>query len=205
MNPSEPTVFVVDDDQDVRDSLASLFRSVNLPTETYGSAREFLEKCEDARSGCLVVDVRMPGMSGLELLEQLNLKGIALPSIVVTGYGDIPMAIRAMRAGAIDMIEKPFRDQTLLERVQQAISLDSKKRKDWVRKETVRQRMARLTRGEREVMEMVASGLSNKDIAERLGLGCKAIEARRAKVMAKMEADSLAQLVRMVMLTEESD
>ncbi len=203
METIEPTVFVVDDDEDVRKSLAYLVKSVGLRTETYASATDFLNSYDASKPGCLILDVRMPGMSGLELQERLSAKGSPLPVIMITGYGDIPMAVRAMKKGAVEFIEKPFREQALLECIQKAIERDAQARQLQVERESIEARIAILTAGERQVMDMVVGGMSNKEIAVQLGLSTKAIEARRAKVMEKMNADNLPHLVRMALLCKK--
>ncbi len=197
---SDPTVYVVDDDQAVRDSLGWLIGSINLKVEMYGTARSFLEGCDPAHSGCLVLDVRMPGMSGLDLQEELINHGIILPVIIITGHADVPMAIRAMKAGAFDFVEKPFNDQILLERIQSAIQCDADTRQRSAHRLVIESRIATLTRREREVMDFVVAGKSNKLIAYDLGVSMKTVEAHRANMMVKMSADSLSHLVEMVVL-----
>ncbi len=201
--PPAPTVFVVDDDQAMRDSLRWLIESVGLAVECHDSAESFLESYYPGRAGCLLLDVRMPGMSGLELQEYLNRHEIDIPVIVITGHGDVPMSVRAMKQGAIDFIEKPFNDELLLEAIRRALSLDASRReKNALRAELVA-RLSTLTPREHEVMEMVTAGKSNKEIAAALGVSAKTVEAHRAKVMDKMQAGSLAELVRMAMLVQE--
>jgi two-component system response regulator FixJ len=195
-----PTVFVVDDDAAVRKSLRWLIESVLLQVETFGTAQEFLEASDPKRPGCLVVDVRLPGLSGLELQDQLVARGVRLPTIVITGHGDVPMAVRAFKAGAIDFIEKPFSDQQLLDRIQHAIRQDAEARAQRVRREEVAARVARLTPRERDVLERVVAGKSNKVMASELKVSAKTIETVRARLMRKMAADSVAELVRMTVL-----
>jgi two-component system, LuxR family, response regulator FixJ len=197
------TVFVVDDDASMRKSLRWLFQSVGLGVETYSSAAEFLAGLGDSRSGCIVLDVRMPGMSGLELQEQLSKRGVNLPIIMVTGYGDVPMAVRAMKGGALDFIEKPFNDQDLLDRVRKAMDLDVRKRQEQAEVADVASRLAMLTRREREVMELVAAGLPNKEIGERLNLSKKTVEVHRYHLMRKLGVSSVADLVRMAMVVRD--
>jgi RNA polymerase sigma factor (sigma-70 family) len=192
----EQTVFVVDDDVAVRDALSWLIKSVGLNVETYGSAQEFLENYKSERSGCLVLDVRMPGMSGLELQEKLTADKIALPVIVVTGHGDVPMAVRAVKAGAFDFIEKPFNDQVLLDRIQQALKSEQEIRKIEEKRAEIGERLALLTPREREVLDMVVMGNPNKVIASELGISCRTVEIHRGRVMEKMKAGSLSDLVR---------
>ena len=199
-----PTVYVVDDDKAVRDSLRWPIESVGLPVETFESAKDFLAACE-AREvrGCLVVDVRLPGVSGLDLQDRLRELGLYLPTIVITGHGDVPVAVRAMKAGALDFIEKPFSDQTLLDRIREAMDRDEQLHALALQRDALVDRFERLTAREREVMELVVTGQLNKQIAATLGLSHKTIEVHRAHVMEKMQADSLADLVRMAVVLEQ--
>jgi len=200
----DPTVFVVDDDQAVRDSLRWLIESINLNVEIHGTAQAFLAACDPTRSGCLVLDVRMPGMSGLDLQENLVTHGISLPVIIITGHADVPMAIRAMKAGAYDFVEKPFNHQALLESIQKAIAHDANTRRRselWSETEV---RITTLTPREREVMDWVVAGRSNKQIALNLGVSTKTVEAHRANMMGKMAADALSKLVEQVVRWRES-
>ena len=199
MTHSEPTVFVVDDDAGVRDSIALLIRSVGLKSQTYPSASDFLAAYATGTPGCLVLDVRMPGMSGLELQERLEASGSALPIIFLTAHGDIPMAVQAVKAGAVDFIQKPFRDQALIDRIQQAIEQDARAREEFTDRGRIADRMAKLTPREREVMDMVVEGKANKAIAIDLGLSQRTVEIHRARVMKKMQAESLSRLVQMIM------
>ncbi|MGR8919523.1 MAG: response regulator transcription factor [Gammaproteobacteria bacterium] len=192
------TVFVVDDDAAVRESLALLIGSMALPVELFESAQDFLARCDVTRPGCLVLDIRMPGMSGLELQHELVERGIALPVIFITGHGDIAMAVRAMKSGAVDFIEKPFNDQQLLERVNQALELDRVNRASRSEIERISARIELLTPREREVMERIVAGQANKVVAIELGLSERTVEIHRSKVMAKTGARSLAELVSMV-------
>jgi two-component system, LuxR family, response regulator FixJ len=194
-----PTVIVIDDDEAVRSSLKLLLRSVKLPVSVYASAQEFLPKYTLDQPGCMIVDVRMPGMSGLELQQQLNLRGAMIPVIFITGHGDIPMAVEAMRYGAFDFLQKPFRDQDLLDRVQRALEKDAKNRREFARSDRIRELYDLLTPREREVLELVTSGKLNKVMAVELGVSQRTIEIHRARVMEKMQANSLAQLVRMML------
>lgn len=205
MRKPEPTVFVVDDDQAMRKSLHWLIESVGLNVETFPSARRFLESYTPGRPGCLVLDMRMPGISGLELQEKLKARNITIPVIFITGHGDVPMAVRAMKAGAIDFIEKPFNDQLLLDRIQHALEQDAQSRSGQAQRAELAARLALLTPREREVMEMVAEGKPNKVIAAQLGVSAKTVEAHRAKVMEKMQAKSLADLIRMVMAYQSGE
>jgi two-component system, LuxR family, response regulator FixJ len=194
-----PTVFVIDDDDAVRSSLKLLLKSVNLPVNAYASAQEFVPCYVPEQPGCLLVDVRMPGMSGLELQQQLNLLGAIIPVIFITGHGDISMAVEAMQHGAFDFLTKPFRDQDLLDRVQLAISKDAATRRELGHIGRIRECMASLTPREREVLTLVTSGKPNKVMAADLGVSQRTVEIHRARVMEKMQAKSLAQLVRMTL------
>jgi len=195
--PPEPTVFVVDDDPAMRDSLCWLLQSVELHVETYPSADAFLAAYDAGRPGCLVLDVRMPGMSGLNLQDELRARHIRLPIIMLSGHAEVPTAVRALKAGAIDFMEKPFSDELLLDRIRQAIDLDREQRDAEAQRAAVAERYALLTPREREVMELVTAGKANKVIAAELGLSPKTVEVHRAAVMDKMRADSVADLVRM--------
>ncbi|MDB6014984.1 MAG: histidine kinase [Gammaproteobacteria bacterium] len=203
MKERSPVVFIVDDDEAVRSSLRLLLKSVGLVPSALGSAREFLDKYDPAQPGCLVLDVRMPEMSGLELQEQLNLKGAVLPVIFITGHGDVPMAVEAMQAGACDFLQKPFRDQDLIDRIQRALDKDRTNRAALNERTLIRERLQSLTPREREVLAMVTSGKANKVMAADLGVSQRTVEIHRARVMEKMSAASLAQLVRMVMDLDE--
>jgi len=194
-----PTVFIVDDDEAMRNSLRWLVETEGLNVETYASAREFLAGCYPGRAGCALLDVRMPGMSGLELQEYLNGQQFRIPVIIITGHGDVPMAVKAMKAGAVDFIEKPFDDETLLASIGRALALDEQRRIRQEGRAELAARLAHLTPREHEVMLMVTDGQSNKEIATALGVSAKTVEAHRAKVMEKMHAHSLAELVRMVL------
>jgi two-component system, LuxR family, response regulator FixJ len=201
---SVPTVIVIDDDEAVRSSLKLLLRSVKLPVAVYASAQEFLPRYAVDQPGCLIVDVRMPGMSGLDLQQQLNLLGAMIPVIFITGHGDISMAVEAMRHGAFDFLPKPFRDQDLLDRVQRALQTDADNRREIAQTERIRELFETLTPREHEVLELVTSGKPNKVMAADLGVSQRTVEIHRARVMEKMHANSLAQLVRMVMDLKES-
>jgi RNA polymerase sigma factor (sigma-70 family) len=197
---NEPTVFIVDDDQAVARSLRWLIESVQLKVETFASAQAFLDGYAAAKPGCLVLDVRMPGMSGIELQERLTVQRIRIPIIFITGHGDVQMAVRAVQAGAFDFIEKPFNDQDLLDRIQRAIAVDSERRERDSQRAQLSTLFAGLTPREREVMDLVVEGMSNKAVANTLGLSAKTVEVHRAKVMEKMNARSVSDLVRMSML-----
>lgn len=197
MTESELTVFIVDDDDEVRDSLEDLIDSVGLKAESFASAQAFLDTYNSSINGCLLLDVRMPGMSGIELQEKLNSQNAFLPIIFITGYGDIPMAVKAMQQGAVDFIQKPFRDQDLLDRIHVALTQSSGKREIMQARHEIEKRRLELTRREREVMDKVVEGKANKVIAIELGVSQRTVEVHRAHVMEKMGAKSLADLVRM--------
>jgi FixJ family two-component response regulator len=200
-----PTVFIVDDDDAVRDSLRLLVKSLKVRAETFSSAVQFLDKYDPKRPGCLVLDIRMPGMSGLELQKRLHEAGATIPIIFITGHGDVPMAVHAMQAGAIDFIQKPFRDQDLIDRIQQAVAQDGRMRATLADRSAIRQRLTSLTPREDQVMRMVVEGKANKVVAFDLGLSERTVEIHRSRVMSKMHADSLAQLVQMVMRANEPE
>jgi FixJ family two-component response regulator len=199
MKERTPTVFIVDDDAGVRSSIRMLLRSVGLAATPLASAQEFLAAFDPAQPGCLVLDIRMPGMSGMELQQQLNLRGATMPVIFITGHGDVPMAVEAMQHGAFDFLQKPFRDQDLIDRVQKAIARDRHTRAALQQHDQIRQRLESLTPREREVLELMTRGMQNKVMAGELGLSQRTVEIHRAHVMEKMGADSVAQLVRMVL------
>lgn len=200
-----PTVFIVDDDPAVQQALRLSFRSVGYRAEVFASATQFLEAYNENMAGCVLLDVRMPGMSGLELQEKLNERHSILPIIYMTGHGDVPMAVSAMQAGALDFIQKPFNDQELIDRVAQAISRDARNRGVLQEKHEIRKRLESLTPREREIMDMVVDGKANKVIAGDLQLSQRTVEIHRARVMEKMLATSLAHLVRMVIAVDESE
>ena len=203
MPPPEPTVFVVDDDRAMRESLSWLLDSVGLRVRSYATAADFLAEHDPAQPGCLVLDVRMPGMSGLDLQAELARRGVELPTIVITGHAEVSMAVRAVKAGAIDFIEKPFSDQLLLDRVRQALEIDLEVREVRRRREDALRRLATLTAREREVLNLVVAGKQNKEIASELGVSPKTVEVHRAHVMSKMCVDSLAELIRITLLAGE--
>ncbi len=194
----DATVFVVDDDQAMRDGLEFLIRAAGYEARTFDSAQAFLDACDPTMRGCLLLDVRMPGMSGLELQEQLQQHQITLPVIIVTAYANVPMAVRAMQGGAFDFIEKPFDDTVLINRIRTALSLESQRAADKAELRKIRRRIEELTPRENEVMGLVVDGLLNKQIAAKLGVSMKTVEIHRSRVMTKMRAESLAHLVRMV-------
>jgi two-component system, LuxR family, response regulator FixJ len=194
---SDAVVYVVDDEPSLRDSVAMLLRSIGLPAKTFASAEEFLGGYSPGAPGCLIVDVRMPGMSGLELQEHLSAKRVNLPVIIMTGHGDVAMAVRAMKAGAADFLEKPFNDQVFIDSVQRALRQPTVKSLGDDDLAAIRARMDELTAREREVMQLLIEGRANKVIAAKLGLSIRTVETHRAKVMEKTDARSLAELVRM--------
>jgi two-component system, LuxR family, response regulator FixJ len=191
---SAPNVFVVDDDPEVRRSLSLLARSVDLNVETFASAQEFLDNYDPSRPGCLVLDVRMPGMSGLELQKQLASQAISLSIIFITVHGEIPMAIEAMRAGALDFIEKPFSRHAILERIHEAIKLSEDKHRTQLLNHQVNDRTAKLSARECQVMHLLAAGDSTKVIASRMGISPKTVDNHRTKVFDKMGVENAAQL-----------
>jgi RNA polymerase sigma factor (sigma-70 family) len=188
-------VFVVDDDAAVRESLKTLMQSVKLNVQTFSCGQDFLDDYSPQQPGCVVLDVRMPGMSGLELQEQLQRRNIHIPAIIITGHGDVPVAVSAMKSGAMDFLQKPFSQQMLLERVQEALARDAEQREESVRQEDIRSRIDSLTPQEQRVMDLVVAGKSNKQVALQLGISKKTVETHRAHVMKKMKVDSLAELV----------
>lgn len=192
-----PTVFVVDDDAAVRDSLRWLLESVGHAVETYASGAEFLDSVEPDRPGCLLLDVRMPGMSGLELQDALQKRGTQLPIIMITAHGDVPMAVRALRAGAFDFIQKPFNDQVLIDRIHDCLAQERQRLSEEANKAEVRERFATLTPREREVLEGIVAGKPNKVLADEMGISIKTVEIHRARVRDKLKADSVPELVAM--------
>ena len=197
MREPEPVVLVVDDDASIQDALTSLLRSVGLGVVTFGSAREFLSGPRPDAPGCLVLDVRLPGVSGLDLQRELAAAQIDLPIIFLTGYGDIPMTVQAMKAGAVEFLTKPFRDQALLDAIAQAIARHRELRQQRAELAALRQRYAALTPREREVLQRVVAGRPNEQIAAELGISEITIKLHRGQVMHKMRAESVAALVRM--------
>ena len=204
MQARQPVVMVVDDDTGVRNAMRSLLKSVGLNSQLHSSAQEFLATYDPLQPGCLVLDIRMPGMSGLELQQELNVRGATIPVIFMTGHGDVPMAVEAMQHGAFDFLQKPFRDQELLDRVQRALIRDTENRARLRHTDRIRERLASLSPREREVLDLVTQGKANKMVAGDLGVSQRTVEIHRAHVMQKMEAGSLAELVRMMMAVAPS-
>lgn len=198
-------VFIVDDDEAVRDSIGMLLETLDIPYQTYPDAQAFLDDLPNQTVNCLVLDIRMPGMSGLELQEKLVAMKEEVPIIFITGHGDIPMAVEAMRRGALDFLRKPFRDQELLDRIQEALSLDARHRLEAEDLATLRERVADLTPREQEVFHRVATGQANKVIAIELGISERTVEIHRSNVMQKTGSRSLADLVRLLIKLEESE
>jgi FixJ family two-component response regulator len=203
MPPPDGTVFVVDDDAAMRDSLRWLIESVGLRVEAYATADDFLARWDPERPGCLVLDVRMPGMSGLDLQGELAQREVRLPTIVITGHADVPMAVRAVKAGALDFVQKPFSDQLLLDRIRQALDLDRRRRQARDARRDALRRRDLLTAREREVMDRIVAGKPNRKIAAELGLSPKTVEVHRAHVMEKMQVATLADLIRLAVLLEQ--
>ena len=193
----EPTVFIVDDEPELRTVMDRLMASVGLRAEAYADGQSFLDAFDPESPGCLVLDVRMPGMSGLELHRRLLERGCLLPTIFLTSHGDVPMTVKAMQAGAIDFLEKPPGNQLLIDRVQSAIRQDAEEREKHGREAEIRRRFDGLTPREREVMELVVAGHSNKEVSARLHLAQSTVELYRGQVMSKMQAQNLPGLVRM--------
>jgi FixJ family two-component response regulator len=193
--PSSPLVYLVDDDEAVRDSLGLLFKSVGLECRLFASALEFLDAYDPRQHACLVADIRMPGLSGLELQQRLNEKRAGVPVIFITGHGDVPMAVNAMKSGASDFVQKPFRDQDLIDRIHKALALDRERRELSAEQDMIRERLALLTPREAEVMKRVVRGQANKVIALDLGVSQRTVELHRARVMRKLKMRSLAELV----------
>jgi FixJ family two-component response regulator len=204
MTEAEPTVFVVDDDLSVRRSTERLIRSLGFKVQTFTSAREFLSHARPEGPGCLVLDVRMPGLSGMDLQRELTQSGIRIPIIFITGHGDIPMSVRAMKAGAVEFLTKPFRSRALLDAVCAAIECDRSACKERSETGELRERFEQLTPREREVMALVVAGRLNKQVAGELATTERTIKFHRANIMQKMHAESLADLVRMAEKLEVS-
>lgn len=200
----EATVYLVEDDEAVRDSLQMVLESVGHKVASYSRADAFLEDYTTEMAGCMVLDIRMPGMNGMELQRQLNTRHSILPIIFVTGHGDVPMAVDAMQRGAVDFVQKPYREEELLGKIQQSIAADTENRADLEEKHKIRAKLSDLTPRETQVMELMIEGKANKVIAYDLDISQRTVEIHRARVMEKMGVRSLAHLVRMVMAAEDT-
>lgn len=192
---NQATVFVVDDDDAMRSSLRWLIESINLKVRTFASALEYLDAFDPDEAGCLVLDVRMPGMSGMELLDRLADYPLTPPTIIITGHGDVPMAVRAIKHGALDFIQKPFNDNELLDRIQQALDADARNRQEMAGLDSLKARYDALTPREREIMDLVVTGMSNKNIATELDISSRTVEVHRSRIMKKLRVRTLADLV----------
>jgi RNA polymerase sigma factor (sigma-70 family) len=197
----QPTVFIIDDDLEVRSAIALLMRAEGLRYETFESAWHYLTCFDAQRPGCLVLDVRMHDMNGLELQQHLLKKPIYPPIIMITGHGDVPMAVHAIQSGAIDFLEKPFNDDTLLAAIERGFKLDAQRRHNIQQSSTVHERLNKLTKREKEILDLIIAGKRNKVIAADLGISQSTVEAHRAKVMDKLEARSLSDLMRMILIS----
>lgn len=204
MNNDGQTVFIVDDDEGVRDGLSLLLATVGLSCELYESAHDFLDAYDGTRRGCLVLDIRMPRMTGLDLQKKLQEMGCTVPVIFITGHGDIPMAVEAMRHGALDFIRKPFREHDLLERINEALNIDEDAHRKALDRQQIAEKLSTLTEREKEVFERVADGYMNKVIAAELGISERTVEVHRGQVMKKLDVRTLAQLVRVKIELEQS-
>jgi two-component system, LuxR family, response regulator FixJ len=193
-----PIIYLVDDDEAVRDSLCMLLKSIGLEHEAFASALDFLQGYDTRRQSCLVADIRMPGLSGLELQQRLNEQRSEIPIVFITGHGDVPMAVTAMKSGAVDFLQKPFRDQDLIDRIHKALDRDGERRKGRAEQDEIRARLKLLTPRETEVMQRVVRGQANKVIAMDLGVSQRTVELHRARVMKKLKARSVAELVHAV-------
>jgi FixJ family two-component response regulator len=200
----DQTVYIVDDDEPLRDSLVWLLESNDYRVAQYHSAEEFLRAYRPEMAGCLVLDVRMPGMSGLELYERLRERHATLPVVFITGHGDVPMAVSVLKKGAVDFIEKPFSDRDMLKLIDQCLAAERENRDRLRQEAAVARRLDQLTGREMEVLELIIAGRLNKQIADDLGISIKTVEVHRARVMEKMEASSLAELVQSVMACEST-
>jgi len=200
---NKQTVFIIDDDEGIREGLELLFESINLNAQSFSSAAEFLTVYNQEMTGCLILDIRMPKMSGLELQQKLKDLNCLLPIIFITGHGDIPMAVEAMRLGAIDFIKKPFNEQHLIDRINEALILDDKKHEQYINKHKTKIEIESLSSREREVFERVTDGMMNKVIASDLNISERTVEVHRSHVMMKLGAKTLAQLVRSKIMYEQ--
>jgi FixJ family two-component response regulator len=191
----QAAVFVVDDDEAMRDSIVCLLESADIPCRMFGDARAFLDACEPGRPGCLLLDIRMPGMSGMELLAHLKSNGYSQPVIIITGHGDVPLAVRALKSGAFDFVQKPFGAQDLLDKVQAALEQVRADRRKNLKQDMLRGRFGALTGREREIMELVVAGDSSKVIAMKLGISSKTVDIHRSNIMKKLDVQTVAELV----------
>lgn len=205
MQSVEQTVYIVDDEEPVRKALRFLTKSDGIKSESFETAQAFLDALERIGPGCLLLDVCMPDMSGLELQEALRVRNVEIPVIVLTGHADVPTAVRAMKGGASDFVEKPFDGEELLERIHQCLSGEAKRRRTAEWRKQAAERLARLTRREREVMQGLVAGKRNKQIAEELFISFRTVELHRSSIMTKFEANSLSDVVRIALLAETDD
>jgi len=203
MTDTQQTVYVVEDDEAVRDSLELLLKSDGKPVKTYDNANAFLKDYSETMAGCIVLDIRMPGMDGMELQKKLNEKHSILPIIFVTGHGDVPMAVDAMKEGAVDFIQKPYREEALLQKIEAALEQDREQRKTLGEKQEILRRVKSLTPREHEIMDRMIAGQANKVIAIELEISQRTVEIHRSRVMHKMGTHSLAHLVRMVLSVKD--
>ncbi len=203
-NKQEPIIYIVDDNAAVCQAVETMVKTMNLNAQGYTSAKEFLEAYDPTRPGCVLLDIRIGEVSGLELLERLMQEQLRLPAIIISAHGDVPTAVRAMKAGALNFLEKPCREQQLWEAIQEALKWDAGHRRIAVRVERMRKRIARLNAGECDVLELLVKGRANRTIAARLNLSVRTIEVRRSKLMKKMKASSLAELVQMHVIANHS-
>ncbi len=201
----QETVYIVDDDPVIREALTRLLESVSLRVEASATCEEFLETYDAQTLSCLILDARLPGMSGFELQEELHRRNLSIPVIMITGYGDVSMAVRAVANGALDYLTKPFNEQVLLERIRQALDIAKLTRERAAQLASVERRYRSLTPREQQVMQLVISGKPNKVVAAELGVSCKTVEGHRARVMEKMQAESLPELVRMGLMLEPDE
>ncbi len=204
MNAEAPRVYIVEDDEAVRESLQLMLESVGYQTRAYSNANAFLDAYHNDMAGCLVLDIRMPGMNGMELQRKLNERNSMLPIVFVTGHGDVPMAVEAMQQGALDFVQKPYREQELLEKIERAFAMDKSNRASLQERQSIAARLQNLTPRELDVLRLMVEGKANKVIAIDLDISQRTVEIHRARVMEKLEANSLAHLVRMVMAVDAS-
>jgi two-component system response regulator FixJ len=205
MNPAQPVVFVVEDDEALRSLVKALAQSIGVACRDFPSAGRFLDQYDPRQPGCLVLDLFMPGMSGLELQSELNRRGAVIPVIFITGHGDVASAVAAVRRGAFDYLQKPFRNSELIAAIRQALELDQRNRRMLAQQDAIRDRIASLTPREREVLELIVQGIASKVMAQELGVSTRTVELHRSRVMGKMRANSIAQLVRMFMDFQHGD